>query len=291
LIEEQDLLNQLMRITEETTREPFRGAVQTASENPRLEFRDGQFFLALTTPLGASVERYVSDASVREAFSKIPIDAGWLRPEIARWGDGKHGEWAVAFFPPSVYELEITSESATARPAADGGPVGETAATPVEPVFELQRLQVPLPGLVFLGLGTNYFIWAVKTAKLEPFHEVYRAPLPNVYLDARVCWGLVKPPRANARSIFNAWDLFMKSTFNNHLASGKSKSHHDDARILLRHLAAKDHGNCPSEIRVLCGYSQAEKYPTQELVRQVENVGVTLDKAIRQYFETGAMPE
>jgi len=237
---------------------------QSAAENPRLEFRNGQFFFRSTLLEGGLVERYLSDAAVREAFSKIPIDSGWLNPEIARWGDGKLGEWAVAFFPPSLYDLEVTRE-------------GEEIA--------LDRIRIPLPGMVFFGIGTNYFAWAVKSESLQPFHEIFRAPLPNVYTSGAVCWGLVTPPRANARSLFQAWDLFIRSTFNNHLANGKSKRSRDDVRIILRELA----GPRDPVDQVMAG--EAWHYPVEDLVRQVEHVGVTLDKALREFFETGEMPE
>jgi len=264
------------------TAEALMAPVYGPDENPRLEFRDGQMLFRMATAAGGLVERFISDAAAREAFSGIPIDSGWLRTEVVRWGDGKHGEWAIAFVPPQVHELEITSEHA----------VEVTAETPAgakpEPVFRLDRLKVPLPGLVFFGLGMNYFCWAVTTPGLDPYHEIYRAPLPNIYSDGRICWGLVKPPRATARTIFDAIELFMKSTFNNHLASGKSKAHSagaaDDVRALLRDCAVEQ----ASPLNPLpCEYP----FPVNDLVRQIDRVGITLDKAIREFFQTGVMPE
>lgn len=289
MLDETMLQEVLTQITAGHSEDNLLGAVRTPTENPRIEFRDGQFLLRLTTPAGALVERFLSNAAVRESFSLIPIDSGWLRPEVARWGDGRHGEWAVAFFPPAAHELEITQESQCAL-CAKGFPKHESGVhygtqslgmipdAPCEPVMDLQRLHVPLPGLVLFGMGTNYFIWAVKTEKLDPFLEIYRAPLPNVYTDGKICWGMVKPPRATSRSLFQAWELFTKSTFNNHLASGKSKRAHDDVRAVLRE--AK-----------LITTDGSDRYPLQDLVRQVANVGVTLDKALRVYMETGEMPE
>jgi hypothetical protein len=261
----EDVLSELTRLMAHTT------AIHAEVENPRLEFRDGQFFFRMTNLEGGVTERYVSDAAVREAFSKIPIDSGWLRPEIARWGDGKHGEWAVAFFPPAVHELEVSFDLEPEDHERDR----EAGRMSSEDSRKLLRLKVPLPGLVFFGMGTSYFVFAVKTEQLDPFQEIFRAPLPNVYTDGKVCWGLVKPPLPNARSIFTAWDLFIRSTFNNHLASGKSKMHSIDVRVMLRVAA----GMMPVP------------FPVDDLVRQVANVGVTLDKALRDFMETGAMAE
>lgn len=278
------------------------GVVQSPTENPRLEFRDGQFFLRVTTPAGALVERYLSDASVREAFGKIPIDTGWLPPEIVRWGDGKAGEWAVAFFAPRVYELEVTRESAS---TADRGPQTDwdgAHAVDGQP-SSVDRLSVPLPGLVFFGTrrpladpehaggeksATNYFVWAVKAEKLDPFQEIFRAPLPNVYADGRVCWGLIKPPRPTSRSLIQAFELFVKSTFNNHLADGKSRRQKEDVRVMLRERAAL----FATESRKITDFQYSNKvFLVEDLVRQVAHVGVTLDKALREFMETGVMAE
>jgi hypothetical protein len=136
-------------------------------------------------------------------------------------------------------------------------------------------MTAPLPGLVFFGISNQYFTWAVKTEKLLPFHEIYRCPLPNVMEDASICWGLLKPPQAKASTIFDAFKLFMTSTFNNHMASGKSKRSQDDVRIVL-----KDMSRAP----------EPAHYPVADLKRQVDVTGVTLDQAIRHYFEHGGMP-
>jgi hypothetical protein len=269
--------------------------MQTADENPRLEFREGQFLLKSRNVLGGYIERFISNAAVKEAFSGIPIDSGWLRPEIVRWGNGKVGEWAVAFVPAGVHEIELQSESvqppiALAPETNALLPGGDVVRLPAEQVrvtvvHGIERIRLPLPGLVFFGLSNQYYIWAVKTPKLEPYQEIYRAPLPNIYITGLVCWGMVKPPRATARTMFEAFDLFMKSTFNNHLSAGRSKKCREDVRVALRDIANAKEDWEP-------GRSDGHvAYPIHDLVRQVEHTGVTLDAAIRTYFETGEMAE
>jgi hypothetical protein len=280
--------------------------MQTAAENPRVEFRDGQFLFRMANQEGGVTESFKSHASVREAFSGIAIDSGWLRPEIVRWGDGRVGEWAVAFIPPGVHELEITREEVKRDTGEEGN--GETGAGGANEIggavpvttgqaggidsslithhSSLDRIRVPLPGLVFFGVGTTYFIWAVKTAELDPYLEVYRCPLPNVEANALICWGPLKPPRATARTIFDAVELFIKSTFNNHRCEGKSKKFRDDVRLVLRGVRTQDSGLSTEEAGKM---PALPAYPVDDLVRQVDNVGVTLDTAIREYFETGEM--
>src|ERR1051325_10269820 len=149
--------------------ESLRMLVQSANENPRLEFRDGQFLFVTTNLEGGMIERFISNAAAREAFSGIPVDSGWLRPEAVRWGDGRHGEWAIAFIPPGVHELEISFELTEADRERDRE-VGRMASSEGR---RLERLHVPLPGLVWFGLGTQYYLWAVKAHQLEPNYEIY----------------------------------------------------------------------------------------------------------------------
>lgn len=227
--------------------------VYGVNTNPRLEFMDGQFLFSSTNLEGGKVERLISSAAAREAFTGIPIDSGWLRPEIVRWGNGKLGEWCVAFLPPGLHELELTQEGA------------ESA--------NVIRITTPLPGLVFFGLSNQYYIWAVKTDTLKPSHEIYRCPLPNVEETGLICWGPFKPPRISSTAIFEAFELFIKSTFNNHRANGKSKRCRDDVRVVLREQAASP---------------RPCSYPVQDLMRQ-EQDGITLDSIIRRYFESGCM--
>lgn len=260
---------------------------RTAIENPRVEFRDGQFLFRMMNQEGGVQESFKSHASVREAFSGIAIDSGWLRPEIVRWGDGRIGEWAVAFIPPGVHELELTKETVGSQQEQEAGELPQAAAPVV--ASSIDRIKTLLPGLVFFGLGNRYFVWAVKTPQINPYHEVYRCPLPNVEANALICWGPLKPPRATARTIFDAFDLFIKSTFNNHRCEGKSNKYRDDVRLMLRLLGqahrADEHAIQETRLDLKLDY------PVDDLMRQVKHTGLTLDNAMREYFETGEMPE
>jgi Prokaryotic E2 family D len=233
--------------------------LQTDKVNPGIDFCQGQFLARLPNEAGGLSEKFVSDAAVREAFSGIPVGTGWFNlgltcPGVCRWGDGSKGEWAVLYVPPASHRLEISNDGS-------GLP------------YAVERLDVPLPALAFFGLGPNYWVFALKTDHLSQHHEIYRCPLPNVMADGAVCWGHLKPPRATATTIVEAWRLFAESTFNNHMANAKSRREREDVRALLRALAA---GGGP--------------YPVEDLVRQHKDGGMTLDRALREFFETGEMP-
>lgn len=294
MIEEQNIPDVMVfeRGPEDDSESSLTTPVQSAKENPCIEFREGQLVFRMTNEAGGKVERFISSAQARQAFTGLPVESGWLPPGIMRYGTGTLGEWAVGFVPPKVHELEITSEGSPTKCARCGQSPDareHIASEHGDHVFEgstwMDRLRVPLPGLVWFGLGTTYFLWAVKTETLQPYQEIYRAPLPNTYADGSICWGLLKPERMTAATFFKAYDLFMGTTFNNHLANAKSKRAPEDVRVVLRDL-----GQPADQLYTRTLGGPPVKYPVEDLVRQVPQTGVTLDQAIRSYFETGEMP-
>ncbi|HEX8773731.1 MAG TPA: hypothetical protein VF735_08970 [Pyrinomonadaceae bacterium] len=230
--------------------------VQDGLTNPMIEIADGQYLVRFTNQQGCVQEKFVAPEAIVEAFANVPIDTGWLPPEIRRTGRHRGLEWALAFMPPRRYTLEVSREGADGQQS------------------QVDRLTIPLPGLVCFGIKVDYFVWAVKTDHLEPYHEIYRAPLSNLYQDGRVCWGDLQPPRSSPLALLQAFNLFMGTTFNNHLAKGRSKREGQDVRVMLRELSS----------------AGCDRYPVDDLMRQVRDVGVTLDKAIRVFFETGEIP-
>lgn len=228
--------------------------------NPSIEIADGQFLFRGVTEGGLVKEYFVSSASVREAATGIPVDSGWLEPNlvfggVVRWGILRGQEWLILYLPPSVHNVELTEH--------DGTP-GES----------VSRVAAPLPGMVLVGAAAQYFCFAVRTPKLDVHQELYRAPLPNVMQDGSICWGAQKPPMASGRTIADAWALFAyRTTFNNHAAGAKSKREPEDVRRVLRACAA-----------------EGSPYPVEDLRRQADEGGLTLDKAVRGLFDSGEMP-
>jgi PRTRC genetic system protein B len=84
-----------------------------------------------------------------------------------------------------------------------------------------EHLRVPLPGLVFVGQGTRYFVWAAKERPSTLRDRLYRAPLPNVYHDGLICAGNAKFPVCAPDTIHKAAELFFESAFNDHLTDEK----------------------------------------------------------------------
>ena len=95
--------------------------VQDALTNPRLalpdgseiEFRDGQLNYIWTNEAGAQSDRLISWESARQAFTGVPVDSGWLPPEVVRAGlnMGVESDSARTFPPASKIPAPRSSDS------------------------------------------------------------------------------------------------------------------------------------------------------------------------------------
>ncbi|MEH1780879.1 MAG: hypothetical protein V7L26_17550 [Nostoc sp.] len=223
--------------------------VSRAKEPPILIFLDGQYVFRWVES-GRVQAKLVSSASVRAAFANEPIDSGWLLPNIVRCGICAKGDWSVLFYPPGKLDLLLQFT--------------ETG---------IEKLTVPMPGLVFFGINDKYYIWAIKEASLSPTSVLYHAPLPNVSTDksqdmpGSICFGQNLLPTANPVGIEIAWQMFFNTTFTAHFVDGKSTKYQKDIRPALLSLSDKS------------------KYPTKTLIPVHGNytVDTVINKATRIY--------
>lgn len=121
-----------------------------------------------------------------------------------------------------------------------------------------ERLAVPLPGLVWLGQGVEYRLYAVKNGWPDAGTELFNPPCPNV--SSGVCRGNVEFPQAAAGTIWQAWAAFIESDFNNHLSGNKSLRFKQSVLAMWRELAG------------------ATEYPLDDLV----SAGKTLGKLMKE---------
>ena len=159
---------------------------------------------------------WVSAQAVRTAFNLVATDSGMLPPGILRFGTGTNGEpWMAAYIPPARYTLNLVR---------------------IEPT--MVNINIPLPGFVWAGSGTRYYLWAVKEPLIREETLLYNAPLPNVYTDSgSVCWGNVSVPQVGNATIHTAFRLFIESLFNGNLVARSSHRYPEDVRYLLLELA------------------------------------------------------
>ncbi len=134
----------------------------------------------------------------------------------------------MKFIPPRKHRLHLLGENAD----------------------EPQVITSPLPALVFAGVHTTYYVWALKSDHCNPSAPLFQVPLPNVYPDGHICFGTNRPPEASAQTLKEAWLLFIKSPFNQDMAAGRSEEYPHDVRRQLLALAK----------------AKASRYPVEDLM-------------------------
>lgn len=115
-----------------------------------------------------------------------------------------------------------------------------------------RAVNLAMPGFVFSGLGKQYFIWAVTERPTTAQAALYRAPLPNVQPDGKVCPGNVQFPKCAPTSIHQAAQLFWESEFNDDLSENKVRAQERGARSLRA---------------CLNGWAGRRRFPADQLVR------------------------
>lgn len=161
-----------------------------------LLFAEGSYLLHYQDE-GKHIYKALSAGAIERVFSQQKKnDSHWLWERLVRHGQCGLTDWAVAFLPKSNYLLQVSD----------------------------RQLKMPLPSFVFMGIGRDYFVWAVKEASFCASSIVYRAPVPNVNaVDGKICFGNVEVPTASLQTIKEAWSLFKISNFNPDFTNGKSK--------------------------------------------------------------------
>lgn len=99
-----------------------------------------------------------------------------------------------------------------------------------------RRLTAPLPGLVLVGQGRAWWVFAAKARPAQPGDRLYHAPLPNVHTDGGICQGDAKFPIAKAGTLLQAAAVFFESEFNNDLGDEKIAGHAGGTLAFLRGL-------------------------------------------------------
>lgn len=119
-----------------------------------------------------------------------------------------------------------------------------------------ERLAVPLPGLVWIGQGVEYRLYAVKAGWPTADTALFNPPTPNV--SAGVCRGNVDFPQAGAGTIWQAWKAFIESDFNDHLSNNKSLRFKQSVLPLWRELAKAEATEYPLDDLVSAGKTLAQ---------------------------------
>ncbi len=180
---------------------PFRNA------EAALLFVGGQLVYANQDERGWSL-KCISLDSARAAFSKTPNDTGWIHPAIRRFGTCPEGPWAIAYYPPARRDMLMEYKRQTLQ------------------------LNIPMPGLIFIGLGVNYHLLAVAE-EFSPSAILCQAPFPNINHNGWICFGSNQPLPATPTNMPVMWDLVWTTRFNADWRDHRCKSEPGDVRKLL----------------------------------------------------------
>ncbi len=186
----------------------------------------------------------VDPLDLAERLANLDLDSGLLPADCLFWqrrgGQHRLGLW----LPPRVWHLRAEHPSGHSH----GSPTDRPNRT------------IPLPGLVFVGQGQSFNLWALATPERPTLDTpLYRAPTPNV--SARgVCRGNVEFPDITPATAGRAFEAFIESGFSNHLDDGKSKRYPKGILKMWQVLHR----------------AKAETYPVGDLVE----AGVTLGEVV-----------
>jgi hypothetical protein len=143
-------------------------------------------------------QHIVNPTEVAAALAGLDLSSGLLPRDVLFWSK-RGGEDRLAIYIPSNVWL------VTVR--------GETLAW-----------RVPLPGLILIGHGYDYSLWAVTERPTDTDTPLYMAPCPNVHPEG-VCRGSAPFPKAGPTTIWQGWDSFISSKFNRDLSNHKSRAY------------------------------------------------------------------
>ena len=101
------------------------------------------------------------------------------------------------------------------------------------------RVRAWLPGLLLVGQGREYWVYAAAARPEGERDLLYHAPLPNVHGTGLICQGSVAFPKATAAAMPSAAAAFLESEFNSDLAEGKVRNHRGTLLAFLRSLRGR----------------------------------------------------
>ncbi len=190
-----------------------------------LYFLPGQYLFADLKESSVSLKALSSD-QVARAFRKVHTDTGWLGKRVLRYREAPEGNAILSYEPAAIRKITVAF--------ADKG---------------LVEISVPLPPLILLGKGREYYLWASASSHISANTNLAVIPLPNVG-SGKICFGKNEVPETHPSALSEVWRLMFDTPFNADNASERCLSEPQDVRELLLKLAD----------------DKAKKFPKSELL-------------------------
>ncbi len=195
-----------------------------------LYFLDGNYQLNYRE---GSVERtkFLTPAQIGRAFAvKDVFDSGWIDQTVLRFALlAKKRHKILSVLPSAKRKILITDPH-----SADEREISNE--TNRERVLELE---VPLPTLLLLGIGRQYYLWATLEKTITPASKICAAPFPNLDKSGGICFGGNFAPECRLETIESVWQMIFDSPFNNHQMQNRTLTHKEDARKILLEISGK----------------------------------------------------
>ena len=139
----------------------------------------------------------VAPQDVAEAVADVPFTTGWLPPRTL-FVERRGGVVTAALhIPRGRHHVHVETR------AGD------------------QVWEIPMPDLVFIGRGRDYYVFATKTTP-TPYTPLFHAPCSNVFEGGAICQGNTLFAEASPATIGTAFAQFMiGSVFTSHLSAGR----------------------------------------------------------------------
>ncbi len=183
-----------------------------------LYFLPGQY-LFKRIESGRESAKALSSEQISLAFRETRCDSGWITRRILRYREEPEGNFVLSYEPAGIRTIFIEHRN---------GSVVET--------------KLPLPTLILLGKGNEYYLWAAKGRRLITIKtNLAISPLPNIGgdLSGKICFGKNEVPEAKINCIDEIWNLIFNTPFNGDHSANKCRSEAKDVRKLLASLAKR----------------------------------------------------
>lgn len=188
------------------------------------KYRDGQV-----------TDAYVVDPTeLAAALAGIELSSGLLPRGCLFWAKKEGDDRLAIYIPPQIWPVMVRDEA--------------------------QAWRVPLPGLILVGHGYHYSLWAAPERPTQADTPLYMAPCPNVHPEG-VCRGSAPFPQAGPATMWQAVDAFFQSKFNRDLSTHKSKAY----------------PHCVLDQWRALHQAGAQEYPLDDLVKTELTLGGLLD--------------
>lgn len=173
----------------------------------------------------------LSSEQVTRAFRDLQTDTGWMDRRVLRYREATDANAILSYLPAGVRTITVAF-----------------------PGDRTETLTLPLPALVLLGKGKDYYLWATSTSKVTRNTRLAGAPLPNIG-SGKICFGKNEVPETHPSTVQTVWKLIFDAPFNGDHSTGRCQTE-GDVRDLLEKLAADN----------------VKKFPTPQLIMSSSTV-------------------